>query len=76
MRMPYHLILENGTMEKLESIKEKTNPKLRTNHMINRCIKLVHYIVTYADANDYFSLDLSTALGTDDFKKFFFHGGV
>lgn len=75
-RLPYHLILEHDTIDDLQYIKNVTNPKLRTNHMINRCIKISKYIVRHAESDLDFKKKLDELLGVRTYKQFFMRGGI
>lgn len=75
-RLPYHLITEKDTFDDLDIIGENTNPKLRKNFLINRCIKFTRYVVQHAESDLAFSMRLDEMLGTKNYKKFFFRGGL
>lgn len=74
-RLPYHLILEKDTYDNLDIIGRATNPKLRKNHLINRCIRLTKLVIKYSEKDNLFKAGLNSALNNDNFKKFFFQGG-
>jgi hypothetical protein len=75
-RLPYHLIMDCDTADILDDIRKDTNPKLRNNHLINRCIKFTNYVVRRSVYDPDFRNDLDRMLQTDDFRKFFFRGGI
>lgn len=75
-RLPYHLITEHDTMDVLDEINRMTNPKLRKNFLINRCIKFTKYIVREAETDPSFRVRLDKLFETPSFKKFFFRGGI
>lgn len=75
-RLPYHLILEHDTLDVLDEIKSLTNPKLRNNFMICRCIKFTKHMVRNAEADPLFRIELDKIFGVRSFKQFFFRGGI
>lgn len=74
--LPFHLILSKGTIDIVGEIKKNVNPKLKDNAVINRCIKFTNYVINHSKSNQVFKKELDRMLVTDDFKKFFFHGGL
>lgn len=75
-RLPFHLILDKTIMETIEEIRKNVNPKLRDNSVINRCIKFTNYVIREANSDLVFKIKLDKMLGTDDYRQFFFHGGI
>ncbi|MCK5602645.1 hypothetical protein KAR91_12265 [Candidatus Pacearchaeota archaeon] len=75
-RLPFHLILDKSIMETIEEIRKNTNPKLRDNSVINRCIKFTNYVVNHSVSYPAFKKELDKMLVTDDFRQFFFQGGI
>lgn len=75
-RLPFHLILDKTIMETIGEVRKNTNPKLRDNSVINRCIKFSNYVIKYSISNQAFKEELDKMLGTSDFRRFFFHGGI
>lgn len=75
-RLPYHLICDKDLFDVIDEIKKLTNPKLRANFMINRCVKFTKYIVLHSRTDLDFKKHLCKMLGTNDFRKFFFRGGL
>lgn len=75
-QLPYFLITDRDLFEVLDEIGKLTNPKLRKNFMINRCVKFTKYVVKHSESNPEFKKHLDKMLVTNDFKRFFFRGGL
>jgi hypothetical protein len=67
--------MEKDTMEILDCIQKQTNPKLKMNFMINRCIRFTEYIIEQAEADPLFKIKLDEVFGMHSFKQFFIFGG-
>ena len=75
-RLPYHLITEKDTFDDLDIISNYTNSKLKTPFLMNRCIKFTRYVVQHGEFDNAFKQSLNEMLDTDNYKKFFFKGGL
>ena len=75
-RLPFHLILDKDIMETIGEIKKNTNPKLKDNCVINRCIKFTNYVINHSISDQVFKKELDKMLISPDFRRFFFQGGI